>query len=97
LTVEEVNLFIDRAFCFNHTIEKLSFHSISRKHGAIWKLFHHFYEDCATNLKYDIKKKAKKEYVELITSNFTNWQFDKVSNNFAIRNEQNWLRIKDLL
>ena len=97
LTVKEVNFFIDRAFCFDRTIEKLTFHNTSRKQAAIWKLFHRFYEDCASNLKYDSKKKTKQEYVELITSNFNNWGYEQVANNFAIRSKQDWLRIKDLL
>ena len=95
LTEDEVLKFIDRAFCSNNKNGKLRFKNANRKQGVIWKLFHNFYEDCTTNTIYETTKQSKKKYVELLTSNFDNWNFKSVFNNFANGSSKRWLRIKD--
>ena len=96
LTSEEVHNFIDKAFCNNAKIDKLTFSNINKNQSTVWKLFHNFYDDCTTNTLYEANRHVKKKYVKLITDNFTNWDYESVHDNFAKGDSKYWKKLKDL-
>lgn len=96
LTEQEVLNFIDKAFCGNNKIGILVLNNTNRNKGLIWRLFYDFFYDCCENTIYDTTKQSKKKYVGLITSNFSNWEYKTVFENFSKSDTKMWKRLKDL-
>ncbi len=96
LTKDEVNKFIDKAFCNGKIKKKFTLQLKRGEQQKIWKLFANFYNDCTTDSIYQIAKQGTKEkYVRLITDNFTNWKYETVFDNFTKSTTKYWKRLKD--
>ena len=95
LNQSEVLEFIDRAFCNSNTINKLTFRNTHRKQYLIWKLFYNFFKDSKYSKYSKLYSHNKKKYVMLITSNFDNWDYKIVHDNFSTATSKQWKSIND--
>jgi hypothetical protein len=96
LSREDVLKFIDKAFCGNNEIELLTLVNTKNKKGSIYKLFHNFFEEC-TKYSYESTNYSKKgDYVKLLTSNFANWKYQTVFDNFSNSDFKPWKKFKEL-
>ena len=82
LTVEQVGQFIDRAFCGNNNLQKLTFNMADGERTSITKLFYLFFTRCINDYKIEPTKHRKEKYVRLLTDNFTNYNYDTVFSTF---------------
>jgi hypothetical protein len=95
LSREDVLKFIDKAFCGNNKIDKLTFTNANRKKGLICKLFSNFYEECKSDYTYETSKQNKEKYVKLLTSNFLNFSYKTVFGNFGISKSKYWKKLNE--
>ena len=95
LKEQDVFSFIDKAFCLSDNIDKLEFTNTKDYKLIIWKLFHTFYEGCKENALYDKRKGTKKDYVELISNNFTNWEYSAIFENFGKAESKKWKKLQE--
>ena len=79
LSVTDFDKFIDRAFCGNTDIEKLSFQLGKREKSKIVEVFYKFFNQC---LIYENTDQCKEKYVRLLTDNFNVFDFNGVFANF---------------
>ncbi len=93
LTVDEVRLFIRKAFVGEASLSKLTLNMGGRSKANVIGLFHLYYSYCNTHHskigKIDKQATAKK-YIKLLTDNFDNWTFDQIDQNF--RSGGDWVK-----
>lgn len=82
LTKEELDLFIDRAFCGNTDIEMLTFHQSPKGEKLIiQRVFYDFYLECKKANYFD-STIYQNIFIKLLTDNFKGFHFDKLNKNF---------------
>ena len=90
LTAEQVEQFIDRAFCGKSFEEELFINVPNGDKANVVGLFHKFYTHCINHKtgKGKIDRNATAErYIELLTNHFGNWKSDEVRHNFRAGGE----------
>lgn len=95
LKKEDVLKFIDKAFCGNNKIKILTLNNTIGKKGLIWQLFYNFFMECTADYEYESSKHVKKKYVMLLTSNFRNWDYKNVFDNFSKSKSKHWKKLSD--
>ena len=82
LTVEQLDAFINKAFCGNQSIpaQKLN-NDLKGETIKIQNVFYVFY--CNTVKDYFPTDNCRDKFIRLLTDNFTGWDFDKVKINFS--------------
>ncbi len=84
LTPEQLDAFIDRAFCGNSNILKQKFNQTVGEKLFIQSVFYEFYYKYCFD--YFSTMKCQDNFVRLLTDNFEGWNFKNVKNNFKPRN-----------
>lgn len=83
LTKEQLDLFIRKAFYKQPDIQKQRFnYNSDRENGLIISHFHKFYS-LALNEDFENSSQCRDKYIKLLCDNFTNWDFEKVKQNFS--------------
>jgi hypothetical protein len=80
LTAEQLDAFIDRAFCGNTNLQKIRFNLDSREISAIRYVFYQFYN--TYYFEYFETLQCRPAFIRLLTDNFEGWDFETVNENF---------------
>ena len=80
LTETAFNSFIQKAFCGKDEPQQ-KFNYGTNEEGLIRIRFYEFYNMCHPH--YENTSQCRDKYIKLLTDNFTNWEFEKVKNNFG--------------
>jgi hypothetical protein len=81
LTNEQLDLFIERAFCGNTTIPKQKINKANREKLLVQSLFYDFYNNYC--MDYFSTMQCQDDFIKLLTDNFEGWDFQNVKNNFT--------------
>ncbi|GAB3909116.1 hypothetical protein GCM10028803_46140 [Larkinella knui] len=87
LSVNDLKLFIDRAFLKKTGVKKLTLNFGPKEKLFVWKLFYQYYLNCIC-IETGVERgtQCRDKYIRLLTDNFTNFTFDEVKANFAKSN-----------
>jgi len=88
LTEDQLNSFIKRAFLDENNIEKQFINISKRENLFIVKRFYQFYDNSWE--KFEKNQHCRDKYIQLLTENFENWDFQKVKNNFGNKVKRDW-------
>jgi hypothetical protein len=80
LSPEQLDAFIDRAFCGNTKFQKIKFNLDSREISAIRYVFYQFYN--TYYFEYFETLQCRPAFIRLLTDNFEGWDFETVNENF---------------
>jgi hypothetical protein len=80
ITAEQLDAFIDRAFCGNTNLQKIRFNLDSREISAIRYVFYRFYN--TYYFEYFETLQCRPAFIRLLTDNFEGWDFETVNENF---------------
>ena len=82
LTVEQLNLFIDRAFCGKNNLPKQKFNQAPKGEKLlIQTVFYEFYNQYC--FEYFNTMQCQEDFIKLLTENFEGWDFKNVQENFT--------------
>lgn len=84
LTEEQLSRFIKKVFIEGVTLSdsKIEFNINRGDKQAILRVFYDFYTKSISSIQYEGTMLRKEKYVKLLTDNFMNFDYKKVSNNF---------------
>lgn len=81
LTIDQLNTFIDRAFCGNTELPMQKFNQATK--GEKLKIQKVFYDFYSIGVEYFRSSKCRDNFIRLLTDNFIGWDFENVKNNFS--------------
>jgi hypothetical protein len=81
LTIDQYDLFIQRAFCGNKNIQKQKFNKAPREHSLIRYVFYEFYYKYCFD--YFDTMQCQEKFIKLLVDNFERWDYKKVNDNFS--------------
>jgi hypothetical protein len=94
LTNEQFEAFIKRAFLEDKSIEPITLnYSKTKENLFIVKRFYQFYDKAITD-DYTTRNDSKEKYIKILTDNFSEWEFDKVLQNFGDKVKRSWIEAK---
>lgn len=94
LTNEQFEAFIKRAFLNDKSIEPIILnYSKTKENLFIVKRFYQFYDKAITD-DYTTRNDSKEKYIKILTDNFSEWEFDKVLQNFGDKVKRSWIEAK---
>lgn len=88
LNKSDFEKFMQRAFLKDKSIQKIKFNFGTREKLFIVKRFYEFYLN--ESGKYENTTQCKKKYIELLTNNFENWNYESIKNNFGNKVKRSW-------
>lgn len=89
LTLEQLDLFIQRAFVENKIIECQKFNFTRGEKQPIINRFHELYQKAVLE-GWESNQHCQDKYVKLISENFSNWDYNKLKQNFRDKRNYDW-------